>query len=332
MSIIGIGNALTDILVHIPDTRILDDLQLSPGGMYLIDKDNHHRMMDLLGDLPLTLASGGSAANTMNGLSKMGVPSAFIGQIGNDSTGEAYRDHQTRQGIRPLLHISPATPSGKCISMILPDGERTMVTYLGAALEMRGETITPELFTGNRIAYVEGYLLNSPHVIEPALESARREGLKIALDAASFTVIREYRDYALSLVEKYVDIIFANEDEAEALTGQSDPELALHELGRFCETTVVKVGAEGSWILQDGLKTRIGTIPANPVDKTGAGDLYAAGFLYGYTRGLDLKLCGDIAAVVSSKSIETVGAQLPERVWNEIHGMVREIENGKLSL
>lgn len=329
MAIIGVGNALTDILVRIPDESILNELGVERGGMYLIDRQQHHRLMDRIGRLPQSLAAGGSAANMVAGAARLGTAAAFVGRIGRDSVGEAFRQCQQQKGIEPLLGLSETTPSGKCISLILPDGERTLLTYLGAASEIDTRHLTAERFAGRKVCFVEGYLLNSPDVIEAAMQTARSVGAEVALDAASFTVIREFRTYADRLIDRYVDLLFANEEEAAALTGAGTPEAALEALASRCGTVVVKIGPRGSLLARGSERCRIGTVDARPVDKTGAGDLYAAGFLHGYVGGLSLRQCGEMGAVVSSKSIEVVGADLPDEVWEAVRPLVDRIEAGE---
>lgn len=329
MSIVAIGNALTDILVQLPDERILEELGVERGGMYLIDSEQHRRMMNRIGGLPWRTAAGGSAANMAGGAAALGSSVVYIGHVGDDETGEAFQACQRRKEIRTLLGVSERTPSGKCISLVFPDGERTMLTYLGAALEIDTRHFATEYFAGRKVCFIEGYLLNSPAVIEPAMEAARAAGTLVALDAASFTVIREFRAYADRLIDRYVDLLFANEEEAAALTGAETPEGALERLAPRCGTVVVKVGPNGSLIARGTERYRIGTIDARPVDKTGAGDLYAAGFLHGFARGLSLRQCGEIGAVVSSKSIEVLGGDLPDEVWASIRPLVDRIERGE---
>lgn len=329
MAIIGFGNALTDILVQLPDENILRELSLERGGMYLIDHTQHQQMMSKISHLPQRLVSGGSAANMVSGVASLGTPAAYIGQIGNDPTGEAFRSHQQSKQITPLLGISATTPSGKCISMIHPDGERTMLTYLGAALEVGTQQLTPSNLKSQQILFIEGYLLNSPGVIQPAMRAAKDAGVLVALDAASFTVIRDYRAYADCLIDQYVDILFANEDEAAALTDSDSPRQALESLAPRCSIVIIKTGPNGSLIAHRQERYQIGTLQAQPIDKTGAGDLYAAGFLHGLAQGLSLRQCGEIGAVVSSKSIEVLGAQLPNDVWDTIRPLVTAIESGQ---
>lgn len=329
MAIIGLGNALTDILVQLPDESILRELGVERGGMYLIDSNQHHQMMSKIRHLPQSMAAGGSAANMVGGVATLGTPASYVGHIGIDPTGEAFRRCQQQKHIKPLLGVSEATPSGKCISMVLPDGERTMLTYLGAALEIGTQQLTPENLSGQKVLFIEGYLLNCPDVIESAIRTAKETGILVALDAASFTVIREFKTYADRLIDDYVDILFANEDEAEALTGTDIPEHALDLLASRCNIVVIKIGPKGSLIAHGHERYRIGTVDARPVDKTGAGDLYAAGFLHGFSKGLSLRQCGEIGAVISSKSIEVMGAELPASVWDTIRPLIARIEAGQ---
>lgn len=329
MAIIGIGNALTDLLVQIPGETLLRELGVEPGGMYLIDSEQHRQMMKRIERWPRRSAAGGSAANMVAGAAMLGSGAVFIGHVGDDATGETFRQCQQRKGIESLLGVSETTPSGKCISLILPDGERTMLTYLGAALEIDTRYLAARYFEGRKVCFIEGYLLNCPEVIETAMRTAQAAGVRVALDVASFTVIREFKAAADRLIDSYVDILFANEDEAAALTGADTPEQALETLAPRCETVVVKIGPRGSLIARGAERFRIGTLDARPVDKTGAGDLYAAGFLHGFVKGLSLRQCGELGAVVSSKSIEVLGAELPDSVWDSIRPLIARIEAGE---
>lgn len=329
MAIIGVGNALTDIIVKIEDDRMINDLGVAKGGMYMIDVDRHHQLVEMLSSYDSECVAGGSTANTISGLANLGAKVAYIGNVGCDDTGIAFRESQSGVGIRSMLGVSQQTPSGKCISLVTPDGERTMISYLGAALELDGQHLTPEHISPYGIILVEGYLLYSPDLIRHAMETARQAGLQIALDAASFNVVDDCRGLINELIDTYVDILFANEDEAMALTGTDDPKAAFEALAARCKWVVVKVGAEGSLVAHGADRIHVGVIDAVVYDKTGAGDLYAAGFLYGLSRGLDIDKCGRIGAVVSSRSIEFAGAQIPCVAWPEIIDMVSRIEQGE---
>ena len=327
MSVIGVGNALTDIIVDIPSAEILDRLGFPVGGMYMIDEPSHLGMLDLLAEYPHGYAAGGSAANTVNGLAKLAVKAAFAGKVGNDRTGREFAGDQSANGVDSWLEVSDDLHSGKCISMVLPGGERTMATYLGASITSSGDQLTPERLGAHKILYVEGYIVYSP-LIEKAMKSAKNAGLLVALDLASYNVVEDNREYLHYLADKYVDIIFANRDEALQFTGCEPPE-ALDVLAARCPVVVVKVGSQGSLMAMGGEKIHMGVIDAVPRDKTGAGDLYASGFLYGLAKGLTPERCGAIGAVLSSKVIEVAGPKMDEAAWSGIRSLVARIENGE---
>lgn len=325
MKIIGIGNALVDIVAEIPTDEVLVKLGLPKGAMTLIDEPTHNSIIKAIADLPQTVAAGGSAANTINGLAILGTPTAFIGKIAHDSVGEYFRNDQISNNIQPILSYSDSMPTGKCISLVSPCKERTMATHLGAAssLEAR-EVIIP---TECSLVYLEGYLLYNHSLIESIMQQAKVKNVKIALDLASYNVVADNLDFLRELIEKYVDILFANEEEAREYTGMGAEE-ALELLAEQCEIAIVKIGARGSLVARGSERCKIGVIHAVPCDKTGAGDLYAAGFLYGLTQGYELKKCGDIGAVLSSKVVEVMGPKMDDNTWNDIKNLVKQIENG----
>jgi sugar/nucleoside kinase (ribokinase family) len=202
--------------------------------------------------------------------------------------------------------------------MVTPDGERTFATCLGAAAEMRADDITAELFDGWDIFYVEGYLVANPTMLRKAIETAKAKGLTIAIDLASYNVVEESRDFLMELVENYVDIVFANEQEAKALTGL-EPEAALHFIADRCQIAVVKVGAKGAFVQRGNKIVSIPPMQADVVDTTGAGDMWAAGFLAGLVKGENLEKCGMMGAIVAKNIIEVVGAKMDEQRWGKIH-------------
>lgn len=325
MKTIGIGAAIVDIVAEIPADEILVKLGLPKAGMTLIDENAHNSILKAIGDLPQTIATGGSAANTIGGLARLGVDTAFIGKIADDTTGRFFKDDQTTNNIRPLLLYSETMPTGKCISLVSPCKERTMATFLGASSTLTAQEISLEECS---LLYVEGYILYNRPLIETVMRQAKEMGAKVALDLASYNVVADNRDLLEELVEKYVDIIFANEDEAREFTSMGAEE-ALELLASQCEIAVVKIGARGSLVARADERCRIGVIDALPCDKTGAGDLYASGFLYGLGKGRSLKMCGDIGAVLSSKVVEVMGPKMDEQRWQEISELVSKIENGE---
>jgi len=215
--------------------------------------------------------------------------------------------------------------SGSCIALITPDGERTLATYLGAAANLKPENITPELFVGYNCFHIEGYIVQNHELIEKAVRLAKEAGLTVSLDLASFNVVNENKEFLTDLVEKYVDIVFANEDESYAYTGLQ-PEQAVAALAEQCRIAVVKVGKDGSYVQQGSERYRVPAVCTACIDSTGAGDYYAAGFLYGQAHGLDLQTCAQIGTIVAGRVCEVLGAKLPEETWLELKGLIALME------
>ena len=316
--ILGIGSALVDILTQVPDETIMNELGLPKGSMTYVKADDIVRIGELLAQqYGNQRAAGGSAANTMSGLARLGVEAGFLSKIGKDEVGEFFKKQMLDTNVQPQL-LTTDTPSGRVIALVTPDGERTFATCLGAAAEMSPDDITPELFDGWDILYVEGYLVANPNMLKKVVETAKAKGLTIAIDLASYNVVEESRDFLMDLVNNYVDIVFANEKEAFALTGM-EPEAALHYLSERCQIAVVKVGAKGAFVQRGQEVVTIPPMEAHVVDTTGAGDMWAAGFLAGWVKGESLQRCGMMGAIVAKNIIEVVGAKMDDERWNDIH-------------
>lgn len=322
--ILGIGSALVDILTQVPDETIMNELGLPKGSMTYVKADDIVRIGERLAQqYGSQRASGGSAANTMSGLARLGVEAGFLSKIGKDEVGEFFKKQMLDTNVQPQL-LTTDTPSGRVIALVTPDGERTFATCLGAAAEMSPDDITPELFDGWDILYVEGYLVANPNMLKKVIETAKAKGLTIAIDLASYNVVEESRDFLLDLVNNYVDIVFANEKEAFALTGM-EPEAALHYLADRCHIAVVKVGAKGAFVQRGQEVVTVPPMEADVVDTTGAGDMWAAGFLAGWVKGENLQRCGMMGAIVAKNIIEVVGAKMDDQRWNDIHKAIAEL-------
>ncbi|NJM14419.1 MAG: adenosine kinase [Bacteroidales bacterium] len=313
--IIGIGNALVDILVHLQDDSLLAQLKLPKGSMQLVDEATSAQVKQKLYAYKKDQASGGSAANTIHGIARLGAETAYIGKVGNDELGRFFTNDLEKSKIKSTL-LKSATPTGSAVALISPDSERTFATYLGAAVEMSAAEITADMFEGYDFLHLEGYLVFNNELIEKAARVAKEAGLKISLDLASYNVVEANLDFLTKLTKQYIDIVFANEEEAKAFTGK-EPEEALHAMADMCEVAVVKVGAKGSLVKQNGQVTRVGAIHCKPIDTTGAGDLYAGGFLYGFANGYSMQNCGKLGALLAGKVIEVTGAKIPENVWDQ---------------
>ena len=324
-SVIGIGNALTDMLVNLSNDNVLEEYQLAKGSMSLVDSQLQTAISKSVAGLPYSLSLGGSAANTIRTMAHLGTETAFIGKVGEDNTGDFYEQALRNLGIAPYI-LRSENKSGKCVALVSKDGERTFVTHLGAALDLAAEDIDPTIFDSYDYLYIEGYLVQDHDLIREAIKCAKGRGLKVAIDLASFNVVEENRDFLRDIVEKYVDILFANEDEARAFSGESDPMDSLHYISQMCELTVVKIGTRGALIKRGEELVQVGIMAAaKRVDTTGAGDFYAAGFMAGMCEGLTLRQCGTMGAIAAGKVIEIVGTTLSEEAWNEIDTLCKQV-------
>lgn len=316
-NILGIGNALVDILTQIPNDGILNDFNLPKGSMQHVDAAASLKVSEFLKRFGSSMAAGGSAANTMSGAAKLGVRTGYIGKVGKDELGRFFENEMVKTNVQPFM-LTTTTPTGCANAIVSSDGERTFATYLGAALELSADDIKPEFFEGWDIFYVEGYLVSNRALLDKSLTLAKTKGMTIAIDLASFNIVEANRDYLQHLVENYIDMVFANEEEAKAFTGLEDPEAALHRIASMCDIAIVKVGARGSMAQQGDKVVKGDPIPAKVIDTTGAGDLWAAGFLSGYVKGESLEKCVSRGSIVAANIIEVIGAKMDEARWDWI--------------
>ena len=327
--VIGIGNALTDVLVNLRNEDVLRNHNIARGSMSLVDSELQSQISKEVAGLPHALSLGGSADNTLRAMARLGSEFGFIGKVGHDNTGDRFEQALHNLGIEGKI-FRGESPSGKCISLVSPDGERTMLTHLGAAAEMHAEDISPEIFDGYDCLYIEGYLVQEHSLIETAIRTAKEQGLQVAIDLASFNVVEENLEFLRGIVTKYIDIVFANEDEARVFSGEEEPINALQYISEMCDLVIVKIGTKGALIKHKGEVIHIGIMAAaKRVDTTGAGDFYAAGFMYGLCEGLSLRQCGTIGAITAGKVIEVVGPTLGEEAWAEIEVLVNRVKTEK---
>jgi len=322
--ILGIGNALVDIMTLMADDTLLEKFTLPKGSMQLVDNTKSELVKNETLNLKRNLTSGGSAANTIHGLAMLGVKTAFIGSVGKDEIGDFFENDMQNAGVRTIL-LRRNSPTGTAVALISPDSERTFATHLGAAVELEADDLNPEDFKGFNILYLEGYLIYNKPLVEAACRIAKNGNMKIALDLASYNVVESNLNDFKEIIEKYVDIVFANEDEAKAYTGLG-PEEALDAISKECEIAVIKVGSEGSWIKRGSEIIKIGTGEVIVKDTTGAGDLYAAGFLSGYSLNKNLEVCGQYGSLIAGKVIEVLGAKMDNDRWHEIETIISKIK------
>ena len=322
--VIGIGNALTDMLVNLKTDKVLDTFNLPKGSMSLVDAALQTEISKSVAGLPYSLSLGGSAGNTIRAMARLGCDVGFIGKVGTDKTGDFFIQALENLGIEPFIFRGKER-SGRGVALISPDGERTMVTFLGAALELSAAEVTPAIFEGYDCLYIEGYLVQDHDMILRAIELAKEAGLQICLDMASYNIVEQDHDFFSLLINKYVDIVFANEEEAKAFTGK-EPEEALDVIAKMCSIAIVKLGARGSLIRKGTEEVHVHAVTVDRViDTTGAGDYFAAGFLYGLTCGYSLEKCGKIGSILSGSIIRVIGAEMPAEWWEDIKTRISEL-------
>ncbi|MCW7754739.1 adenosine kinase [Desulfobotulus sp. H1] len=314
--VLGVGSALTDILVRASDEE-LQTISHIKGGMTLVDSDFLDGCMKKIPQAGETVP-GGAACNTIQGLARLGGEAVFMGKRGNDATGDAFESFLKNSGVHPVLSVS-RTPSGRVLSIITPDAQRSMFTFLGASSELAPSDIVREHFETAAIVFMEGYLFFNPDLAFAVLEEAQSSGAVVAMDLASFTVVEAASDLLHDAVPRFVDILIANEDEAYAYTGYRDPLKALEYMASEAGLAVLKMGKDGSLIRSGETLWQIAACNGNSVkDTTGAGDLWAAGFLHGLVLDWPMENCGALASACGYEVCCVVGAQIPEAGWLRI--------------
>ena len=324
-SVLGIGNALVDVMTRLEDDNLLQEFGLPKGSMQLVSIEFSNRLMAGTLGLEKLQSSGGSAANTIHGLAHLGIQTGFIGKIGKDSFGKFFENDMKQYGILPVL-FHDLKETGRSIALVSPDSERTFATFLGASIALDEEDITSNLYEGFNIFHIEGYLVQNKELIKKAVRLAKSQGLTVTFDMASYNVVAENIDFLKQMTHEYVDVIFANEQEAEVFTGENS-ETALQSLSNFCDIAVLKMGVKGSCIRAANKEYRIGIVDVDSIDTTGAGDLYASGFIYGMCRGLSLDKCGQLGAICGGYITEVIGAKMDEERWTRVKERIIEIEN-----
>lgn len=322
MKILGLGNALVDILIQLNNEDVLRELNVPKGSMRLISASEIEEVTKHTNNLPSAMASGGSAANTIHGLASLGLACGFIGKVGQDRMGQFYENELTSLNVTSKL-LKSETETGRAYTLISPDSERTFATYLGAAVELNPPDIDSAFLKQYDLMHIEGYLVQNTSLIEHALRLAKDNKLIISLDLASYNVVEANHTFLSRIIPEYVDIIFANEEEAKAYTHKG-PEESLDILASQVETAIVKVGKSGSYIKSGDITTQITIKPVESIDTTGAGDQYAAGFLYGYSKKLNHEKCGKIGSLLSGKVVQYYGARVPKNLWSEL---LKDVQN-----
>ena len=318
----GVGSALVDILAREND-EFLEKTGAAKGGMKYVDKEFIELTISNASQAP-TIVPGGSACNTAIGVAKLGGQARFVGKRGQDTMGAFFETDLVKNNVDPVLFKS-SSPTGRVLSIITPDAQRSMFTFLGASAETLPAEMTKDCFAGSALVHIEGYLLFNADLILAALNAAKAAGALVSLDLASFTVVEESKTLLATIVKDFVDILIANEDEARAYTGYGDEIQALEALAQDTYIAALKIGKRGSLIAHTGDIFQIEPQgPGMAIDTTGAGDLWAAGFLFGLVNGHSINKSGKLGSACGYEVCQVVGASIPEEGWQRIHKLLEE--------
>lgn len=322
--VIGAGSPILDILISVNDDFIENFAGGGKGGSVMLPSKDFDA---ILAASPSTqkISPGGSAANTIFALTRLGVKTEFLGAVGDDENGKLYRERYEKMGgCSSKIRVKNGTPTGRCLCLISPDSERTMRTDLGAAISLKADEISDCDFRNLSHLHMEGYLLFNKELAIKILDSAKNCGLRVSLDLSSFEVVKAFPDLK-SILKKYVDIVFANEEEAAQFSKGKKPEDALAELADLCEIAAVKLGNEGALIKRGDEVCKVEAKKVNAIDTTGAGDLWAAGFLYGLFTEKSLSQAATFGSILGAEVVQIFGADIPESTWTSIKKEMSQI-------
>jgi len=329
LNVYAFGSALVDIQVQVDDT-IFQELSLEKGNMYLTERSRQEQVLKrLLGTDELSLdcisaqmktAAGGSAANTVYGIVQLGGTAGLCGAVSDDAFGALYRRDMEASGVQFTPRIADGV-SGTCVVLISNDAQRTMLTCLGVSSELASGDVDVQMLENSDYIYLEGYLFDSDMATETmqhAITLAKRAGVKVAFTASDAFCIDRHRDTFLKLIKDDVDLLFANAQEAQALTAASDTDAALSALSEMCSGVAVTDGEQGSILRINNETVRVAPHRVKAVDTTGAGDSYAAGLLYGLTNGCSLTRSGEIASLFSARVVSLMGPRFSGDIREDV--------------
>lgn len=313
IDVVGIGNALVDVLSH-QDEDFIQRIGVTKGAMTLVDTERSAELYGLIDER--RTVSGGSAANTVIGVGSLGGASGYVGRVAEDDLGDIFAHDMAELGIEYTTPRADATdPTGRCIVFITPDGERTLNTFLGASNGLTPRDVDFDLIQRGRLVFLEGYLWDPPEAKTAMREAAAAvgEGNQVALTLSDPFCVERHRDSFLELIDDHVDVLFANHHELLSLFELDDLDAAIERIRGRVELAAVTQGEMGSTLITADETIAIAAEPVERVvDATGAGDLYASGVLYGLAKGMDLEICGQLGSIAAAEVISHVGPR-PEK-------------------
>lgn len=316
--VFGVGNAIMDLQVQCDDA-FLEKMGIEKGVMTLVDEQRQQEILDALCDHKINYCSGGSAANTIVGIADMGGKAAYACKTGADAFGRQYLDEMRELGITIEVPQTDGQ-NGTCVVLITPDAQRTMLTSLGISSSLDADDILESEIAKAKYIYVEGYLFagdSTKAAALKAIEYAQKHDVKVALTVSDPFLIHLFKDQFQQLIEGPVDLLFCNEEEAKALTGFEDPIDCAQAIHKHCENVALTLGKKGSIIMHQGETLPIEGVAADAIDTTGAGDMYAAGVLYGITNNLSWQKSGHLGSHAAGMVVSQLGARLPGALTEE---------------
>ena len=322
--VVGIGYPLLDKVIRVREDFIVKN-GLTKSKMHLVSSEQSRKILSMLDEKSVKNYPGGSAANSLATVCRLGGNPLFLGMTGNDLNGNTYRNLIEEIGIMSDLKSCDKI-QGTCVVMVTPDAERTMVTHHGAAMEFSKEHIDLSDISNSKIFYYSAYQLDGEKQKEAvfyAMEYAKKNNVLVSIDLADRALIERHRDKINMIIKDYADIIFVNEDEAEKLTGKKPIE-AVEEIKKFCKIAIVKIGEKGSFIMDNDGLHKIKGFKVDAINTTGAGDAYAGGFLYGISHGLDVKTSGKIASYVAAQVVASHDSMINRSLKEEIKKIIKE--------
>jgi len=318
--ILGIGNALIDIVAELDDDSVLKKYGFAKGSQEHVDKSVFDAFYQ---ELPLDGARhipGGSAANVLHPLANLDFKTTCIGAIGDDSWGKMFEDDLKQAGV----HFHPVRKegdTGKVLHLITPDRQKTTIVYTGVNDQLVAGDLADQYFSNYTHLVVDGFLTDNEEFLQAFLDREDLQYARVIFDLASSHIAEGHREFLKRMIKKHVDVLFANDLEAFSYTG-NEPERGIRSIAKDCDLVVIKKGSKGSMFQRGSEFYNLAAAPARPVDDTGAGDMYAAGFLYGLLKNYHLTHCGKIASFLASKVLEVEGARIPYEKWRTIRKMI----------
>ena len=316
----GIGNALTDIIAELQDEGLLKKYSFAKGSQEHVSKEVFDQFYEELSLSGARFIPGGSTANTIHALANLDYKTAFIGAIGDDEEGKRFEEDMTNAGVYTDL-IRKEGDTGKVLHLKTPDNSITRIAYTGVNGDLTPDDLSDKYLANYSHLLIDGYMVPNEDFVQALADFNDIQYMKVIFDLASSHIAEGHREFLKSFIKSTVDILFANDLEAFSYTN-NEPERAMKSLAKDCEVVVIKKGDKGSLIQRGNEFYPIPSSPANVVEASGAGDLYAAGFLYGLMKNYHLTHCGKIGAFLASKVLETEGGRLSAERWREIKKMI----------